>query len=84
VLDKIKNAAKGNSAITEIITNFSDINGPRLLGTVNYYESAKWAKQKLKEFGVDSAYFEAFDRQYRGWNVKSFTMEMTKPNYMHI
>jgi carboxypeptidase Q len=84
LLDKIKNVAKHNSAIKEIITNFSDINGPRLLGTSNYYKSAKWARQKLKDFGADTAYFESFDKQYRGWNVKSFNMEMTQPNYMHI
>jgi carboxypeptidase Q len=84
ILDKIKNVAKHNPAIKEIITNFSDINGPRLLGTSNYYKSAKWARQKLKDFGADTAYFESFDKQYRGWNVKSFNMEMTQPNYMHI
>ncbi len=84
VLDKIKNTAKDNSAIKEIITNFSDINGPRLLGTINYHKSAKWAKQKLKEFGADTSYFESFDKQYRGWNVKSFNIEMIQPNYMHI
>jgi carboxypeptidase Q len=84
VLAKIKNVAKDNSSIKEIITNFSDINGPRLLGTTNYHKSAKWAKQKLKELGADTAYFESFDKQYRGWNVKSFNMEMTQPNYTHI
>jgi len=84
ILDKIKNAAKNNSAIPEIITNLSDINGPRLIGTTNYYESAKWARQRLTEFGADTAYFESFDKQYRGWKVKSFNMEMTNPNYMHI
>jgi carboxypeptidase Q len=84
ILDKIRNVAKHNPAIKEIITNFSDINGPRLLGTSNYYKSAKWARQKLKDFGADTAYFESFDKQYRGWSVKSFNMEMTQPNYMHI
>ena len=84
VLNKIKNAADDNAAIKEIITNFTDINGPRLLGTKSYFESAKWAKQKLKGFGVDSAYFESFDRQYRGWIVKSFNLEMIRPAYMHI
>lgn len=84
VLEKIKNASKNNPAVKEIIANFSDINGPRLLGTANYYKSAVWAKQKLKELGADTAYFESFDRQYRGWSVKSFNMEMTYPNYMHI
>jgi carboxypeptidase Q len=83
-LNKIRNVAKEHSAIASIISNFSDVNGPRLLGTSNYYQSAKWAKQQLKEFGADTAYFESFDKQYRGWNVKSFNMEMIRPNYMHI
>jgi carboxypeptidase Q len=83
-LNKIRNVAKEHSAIASIISNFSDVNGPRLLGTSNYYQSAKWAKQQLKDFGADTAYFESFDKQYRGWNVKSFNMEMIRPNYMHI
>lgn len=84
VLEKIRSASKTNSSISEIITNLADINGPRLLGTANYYNSANWAKEKLKAFGTDTSYFDSFDKQYRGWSVKSFNMEMTKPNFMHI
>lgn len=84
VLAKIKNASQTNPSVSKTITHLADIHGPRLLGTVNYYQSALWAKQQLKAFGTDSSYFESFDRQYRGWNVKSFFMEMTKPNYMSI
>lgn len=84
ILHKISDAAKDNTAIKEIVTVLSDIHGPRFFGTSNYYESANWIKQKLEEFGADTAYFESFDRQYRGWNVKTFNMEMIHPNYMHI
>ncbi len=84
ILVKIKNASKTNSAVSETITNLADINGPRLLGTVNYYNAANWARIKLKEFGADTSYFESFDKKYRGWSIKSFNMEMTKPDYMHI
>lgn len=85
VLDQIRNAAKRNSTISETITRLSDINGPRLLGTESYYKSAIWIKNKLKNAGaIDTAYFESFDKEYRGWNVKSFNMEMIKPTYMHM
>ena len=84
ILAKIKHVSNTHSAVSEIISNLSDINGPRLLGTLNYYKSANFAKQKLKTSGADTVYFESFDNQYRGWTVKSFNMEMTKPSYMHI
>jgi hypothetical protein len=84
VLIRIRNAANNNSSISETITYLSDINGPRLLGTANYYKSAVWVRNELKNLGADTAYFEPFDKEYRGWRVKSFNMEMTKPNYMHI
>lgn len=84
ILDKIRNAAASNSAISNAITTLCDINGPRLLGTSNYYASAKWAKQQLKEFGTDTAWFESFDNKSRGWNVQSFNVEMIAPDYMHI
>jgi len=83
-LEKIKTTSNSNSSISQAIRQLADINGPRLLGTLNYYNSANWAKQELKRFGTDTAYFESFDKQYRGWTVKSFNMEMTKPNFMHI
>ena len=83
-LEKIKTTSKINSSISRTIKHLADINGPRLLGTVNYFNSAKWAKEELKNFGTDTSYFESFDKQYRGWAVKSFNMEMIKPNYMHI
>lgn len=84
VLEKIKFSSTSNSFISDAIKNLADLNGPRLLGTKGYYNAANWSKQKLKEFGADSSYFNSFDRQYRGWQIKSFNMEITQPDYMHI
>lgn len=84
VLEKISTAGKNTSGIPTILTQLSDVYGPRLLGTANYHNAAKWAKEQLKVFGADTAYFESFDKQHRGWNIQSFNMEMTYPGYMHI
>lgn len=83
-LGQIRNASKTNSSISSAIATLADINGPRLLGTSAYYRSAAWARQQLEKFGTDTAYLESFDSKYRGWNIKSFNMEMTSPAYMHI
>lgn len=82
-LEKINSAGK-HSAIPAILTQLADVYGPRLLGTSNYSQAAKWAKEQLKLFGADTVYFESFDQQHRGWNVQSFNMEMISPGYMHI
>ncbi|MBD2705699.1 M20/M25/M40 family metallo-hydrolase [Spirosoma sp. BT702] len=84
ILEKIKAAASTHSSISPTITQLADINGPRLLGTLNYFKSAEWIKHQLGSFGVDSAYFQSFDQQFRGWTINSFNVEMTTPSFMHI
>jgi len=84
VLKKIKSAAAKQSVISTAITNLADIYGPRLLGTDQYYKSAQWSKQQLLINSADTAWFESFDQQYRGWKLHSFNVEMTSPSYMHI
>jgi len=84
LLEKIKTAAASHSSISPTITALADLHGPRLLGTINYFKSAAWAKQQLIAFGADTAYFQSFDKQFRGWKVNSFNVEMTAPAYMHL
>lgn len=66
ILARINKAANTNSSIAETINQLADIHGPRLLGTENYYRSAQWIKQKLMAEGMDTVWFQAFDKQYRG------------------
>jgi hypothetical protein len=84
ILNKIKKAAVDNSSVSAAINNLADINGPRLLGSNNYYQAASWVRQQLTSYGIDAVSFQPFDKQYRGWSVNSFNVEMTKPGYMHI
>ncbi len=84
ILNKIKKAAAINSSVSATINNLADLNGPRLLGSANYFKAANWVRQTVTSSGMDTAYFQAFDQQYRGWKVNSFNVEMTQPGYMHI
>lgn len=83
LLAKIRTTAEAHQ-LQSIISNLADLNGPRLLGTRNYFDAAQCAKQQLASYGTDKAYFESFDQQYRGWSVQSFNIEMTSPTYMHL
>jgi carboxypeptidase Q len=84
VLQKIRHVASLNSSVPGSMTMLSDVIGPRLLGTAAYNRAATWSKNKLKSFGADTAFFESFGSQYRGWRVRSFNIEMTTPSYMHL
>lgn len=82
VLDSIKTISSKEN-IMETISYFSDVYGPRFLGTPKYYNSLKYAKEKLEESGI-STRLETFDRGYRGWDISSFYVELSSPDYAPI
>ena len=67
-----------------LISDLSDVYGPRLTGTDQYYTAAEWAKKTMANWGVDKVYFESYCDDCMGWEVKSFNVEMTAPAYMKI
>lgn len=83
-LSKINTEGFQQSQVMNLISELSDVYGPRLTGTDQYYTAAQWAKQKLESFGVDKVYFENYCDNCMGWEVKSFNVEMTEPAYMKI
>lgn len=82
LLDSIRSESSKNR-IMETVSYFSDVYGPRLLGTPNYYKSILYAQEKLEAQGI-STRLENFDRGYRGWDFSSFNVEMTFPSYSPI
>lgn len=83
-LSKINTEGFQKSQVMDLITELSDVYGPRLTGTDQYYEAAVWAKEKLENFGVDKVFFENYCDDCMGWEVNSFNVEMTEPAYMKI
>lgn len=83
-LSKINTEGFQQSQVMSLISELSDVYGPRLTGTDQYYEAAKWAKKKLESYGVDKVYFENYCDNCMGWEVNSFNVEMTEPAYMKI
>lgn len=67
-----------------LISDLSDVYGPRLTGTDNYFTAAEWAKKTMEDWGIDKVYFENYCDDCMGWEVRSFNVEMTAPAYMKI
>ncbi len=83
-LAKIKNVGYQQSQAMEMLYQLTDVYGQRLTGSREYLAAAKWTAEKMKSIGLDNVHFENYCKDCRGWNMKTFNVEMVAPNYMHI
>ncbi|HYX31442.1 MAG TPA: M20/M25/M40 family metallo-hydrolase, partial [Pyrinomonadaceae bacterium] len=67
----------------ETFTHFTEVIGPRLTGTPAHKAAAEYARDKLKEWGFDSARLEPWEFG-RGWTLEKQTIEMIEPRYMPL
>lgn len=83
-LSKINTEGFQKSQVMNLISDLSDVYGPRLTGTNQYFTAAEWAMKTMENWGIDKVYFENYCDDCMGWEVKSFNVEMTEPAYMKI
>ena len=53
----------------EILSDLSDVYGPRLTGSDMYYRAAEWTKEKMEGWKLDNVHYERFCQECRGWEV---------------
>ncbi len=83
-LAKINTEGFQRSRVMSLISELSDVYGPRLTGTDQYFTAAEWAKKTMEDWGINKVYFENYCDDCMGWEVRSFNVEMTAPAYMKI
>jgi carboxypeptidase Q len=84
VIARINAEAYQYSQVMETLSYLADVYGPRLSGSPAYYEAAKWAKQRLKNWGIENVYLDSYRDDLRGWTIESYSLEMITPRYMNI
>lgn len=84
VVARIKEQAFQHSQALDTLSYLSDVYGPRLTGTPAYYEAAEWAKERLESWNLDNVHFDPYRDDLRGWDIGSYSVEMTEPRYMNI
>lgn len=84
MLAKIRAEGFQNSQVMDMLGEFTDVYGQRLTGSREYLAAATWVSDKMKELGLQNVHFEKYCPDCRGWEIKSFNVEMIAPNYMHI
>lgn len=64
---QIRKEGMENSKILHTVHMFTDVYGPRLTGSPNHVNAAKWAAEEMKRWGFDNTALEPWDFKYPGW-----------------
>ena len=75
----IRKEANENSKIMNTLHYFTDVYGPRLTGSPNYTNAAKWAMREMLSWGFDNATLEPFEFGHPGWVNERNTGMMISP-----
>ena len=80
---RIKDEGLQRSRAQELYLTLSDVIGARLTGSPSHVQAARWARERLTEYGLANARLEPF-RFGRGWSLEKISVEMTSPRYMPL
>ena len=84
VVDRIKSEAFARSEVMEPLRRLTDVHGPRLTGSPQFEEAAKWAAECLTAFGLSNVHVERWGPFGRSWSVEQYSAEMLAPQYMRL
>jgi hypothetical protein len=84
MISKIKSEGFDNSQIMDIASYLTDVHGPRLTNSPNYWKASQWCVDQLTEWGLANAQLEPWGPFGRGWEVERFSMVVTEPQFMSI
>lgn len=83
-VSRIKAEAFDNSKVMDILASLTDRHGPRLTGSPEFEDAARWAESALKEYGISNVHEEKWGPFGRSWSLESYSLEMIEPRYSHL
>jgi carboxypeptidase Q len=78
---RIRDTALNHSQIMETVGYLTDVTGPRLTGSSNLKRAEEYARDKLREWGLENAHLEAWGPFGRGWSLEGFTANELSPRF---
>ena len=81
---KIREEGWENSQVMRTLHFLTDRYGPRLSGSPNHENAAKWAIRQMEEWGFENAHLEPFDFGRPGWLNERFSVHMIAPIKDHL
>ena len=83
VLARIRQEGTERSKVQALFATLTDQFGPRLAGSPVYKQSAEWARDRMREFGLSEPKLEPWPFG-RGWVLDRLVIEMVEPRYMPL
>lgn len=78
---RIRDTALNHSQIMDMVGYLTDVTGPRLTGSPNLKRAEEYARDKLREWGLENAHLEAWGPFGRGWSLEGFTANVLSPRF---
>lgn len=73
------------SQVMEIVSELTDIHGPRLTNSPGYQNAANYAKKTMESWGLSNVRFDTWDEEFgRGWSLKKFSLHTLGPVYFPV
>ncbi|MGH9948120.1 MAG: M20/M25/M40 family metallo-hydrolase [Pyrinomonadaceae bacterium] len=79
VYARIRKEGMENSKILNTMHYFSDLYGPRLTGSPNHVNAAKWGAAEMKAWGFDNTFLEPWEFGHPGWVNDRNTGRIVEP-----
>ena len=79
VLGLVKDEGYNHSQVMSILSEITDVRGPRLTWSPEFLNAAEWAAAQLASWGVQNVHFDAWTPMGKGWSFRNFTARLVKP-----
>jgi hypothetical protein len=84
VVARIKTEAYDHSKVMDHLSWLSDVYGPRLTASPEFFQAADWAAGRLREIGLSNVHLEPWGPFGRAWSVEQWSVEMVEPRYAQL
>lgn len=81
---RIRTEGLTHSSVMDIAFHLTDGSGPRLMNSPGFFRAANWAKNTMKEWGLENAALEPWGTFGKGWELQKSYIAMTAPYYKAI
>jgi len=81
LVSRIKTEAYDHSKVMDHLSWLSDVYGPRLTASPEFFQAAEWAAGRLREIGLSNVHLESWGPFGRAWSAEQWSVEMVEPRY---
>jgi carboxypeptidase Q len=79
VITEIRQEGFHHSQVMDILSDLTDVIGPRLTASPNMKKANDWTLEKLTSFGLTNAHLEPWGTYGRGWENEFVSVRMISP-----